>query len=207
VYSGFWWFEAPLALPLWNGDANPLRALAWYPLIDETSGYGVLEIMFWVEEPKVQVAPLPTAILPWRLTHTHQQAIEAVGAHYHRPHADRERRKFELFAAGLAFLEQQLLVAGKEQVERHTRRRCARQGLPVPELRVIRLRRQQQTSRTDVEHEPVDWSCQWIVRGHWRQQPYPSKHTTQPVWITPYVKGPEDKPLKPPRATVFAVVR
>lgn len=37
----------------------------------------------------------------------------------------------------------------------------------------------------------------WIVRGHWRQQPYPSlgEGVTKPIWIAAYVKGPEGAPL------------
>ena len=72
-------------------------------------------------------------------------------------------------------------------------------------LRVIQLRRAERSSPTgEGTHE---YSCQWLVSGHWRQQFYPSTKEHRPVWIDPYVKGPDDKPFKVPRETVFRVVR
>jgi hypothetical protein len=44
----------------------------------------------------------------------------------------------------------------------------------------------------------VEWSKRWMVRGHWRLQPYGPRNGPQQrkaIWIDPYVKGPEDKPL------------
>lgn len=35
----------------------------------------------------------------------------------------------------------------------------------------------------------------WMVRGHWRQQWYPSLGLHRPVHIAPYLKGPADAPL------------
>lgn len=35
----------------------------------------------------------------------------------------------------------------------------------------------------------------WMVKGHWRQQWYPSLGMHRPVWVAPYVKGPEGAPL------------
>ena len=67
--------------------------------------------------------------------------------------------------------------------------------------------------RKETEHhkrdgaEQVEWSCRWIVRGHWRQQWYPAQQRYVRIWIMLHVKGPEDKPIKVPRATVFAVTR
>jgi hypothetical protein len=113
------------------------------------------------------------------------------------------------FASLCAFMQQKILVANTVRAERHARKRLERQGFPhEPLIRVVELRRREGVLKHESsQNAEVDWSCQWVVRGHWRQQFYPSKHANQPIWITPYVKGPQDKPLKPPRATVFAVVR
>lgn len=35
----------------------------------------------------------------------------------------------------------------------------------------------------------------WVVRGHWRQQPYPSKGETRPVYIKPHESGAADGDL------------
>lgn len=36
---------------------------------------------------------------------------------------------------------------------------------------------------------------QWLVNGHWRNQWYPSVQEHRPVWISPYLKGPEGAPI------------
>jgi hypothetical protein len=115
------------------------------------------------------------------------------------------RRFFVSFSL---FVAQKIVIFETLRAERHARKRLEHQGWSdEPLVRVVRLRRTDHLSSSPESSEPVEWSCQWVVRGHWRQQFYPSKHANQPIWITPYVKGPEDKPLKPPRATIFAVVR
>lgn len=129
------------------------------------------------------------------------------------PLSEQARRdmRFEgrLFAALMCFLGQRIFVTSTERAERHARRRLEAQGWThEPLIRVVQLRRTERSGYQSHEGtEPVDWSCQWVVRGHWRQQWFPSKKANAPIWITPYVKGPEDKPLKAPRTTVFAVVR
>jgi len=41
-----------------------------------------------------------------------------------------------------------------------------------------------------------NWEHRWIVRGHWREQPYgPNRSERRRVWIAPYIKGPEGKPM------------
>lgn len=35
----------------------------------------------------------------------------------------------------------------------------------------------------------------WQVNGHWRNQWYPSAGVHRPIWIDPYLKGPEGAPL------------
>ncbi|HEX2516215.1 MAG TPA: hypothetical protein VH257_16015 [Chloroflexota bacterium] len=123
---------------------------------------------------------------------------------------ERRLAKLRYAAAAFAFLHQQLLVAPAVRVEdRGARRRLEREGCP-PErqvVRVVRLRRPVRSASPGAEPSDVAWSCRWIVRGHWRRQWWPSLGRHQPRWIAPHVKGPEDKPLSPPRATVFAVVR
>lgn len=113
-----------------------------------------------------------------------------------------------LFLAFCLFVQQRLLTMPSVRADRPARRRLEHAGWTAePVIRVILLRRRETNGQHVTEPTDHEWSCQWLVRGHWRQQFYPSKHLNQPIWITPYVKGPEDKPLKPPRATVFAVVR
>jgi hypothetical protein len=62
------------------------------------------------------------------------------------------------------------------------------------------LRRHRYLSDAERESEARDYSHRWIVRGHMRNQPIGPRNTEGGqkhlrVWIAPYVKGPEDKPL------------
>lgn len=40
-----------------------------------------------------------------------------------------------------------------------------------------------------------EYQHRWIVRGHWRNQYYASRGDHRPIWIYPYLAGPEGKPL------------
>jgi hypothetical protein len=124
----------------------------------------------------------------------------------------------ELMAGGL-WLNQRIMVTADAVVERHVRKRAAKTlGRNVDQVRVVHLRRTERLSKAGVREVPEskpesvdanghrDWAYQWAVRGHWRHQYYRSLDTHQVIWIDPYVKGPEDKPLKPSK-TVFAVIR
>jgi hypothetical protein len=107
------------------------------------------------------------------------------------------------------FVQQRILIAPKRHADRATARRLARQDVLVEStVRVVVLRH--------AEREPVgavadrdmpEWHFRWLVRGHWRNQYFPASATHKPIWINPHMKGPDDKPFKAPRATVYEVVR
>jgi len=118
---------------------------------------------------------------------------------------DHEFSILRLFAAMLSFLQQRIMVSYRYYAERHTRKRIQSIRESEPVINVVKLRAIVHHTH-EGEGEPVDWSCRWIVRGHWRDQWYPSIRRNQPIWITPYIKGPEDKPLRNPER-LFAVVR
>lgn len=104
-------------------------------------------------------------------------------------------------------MQQTLAVRTLHRPDRPTRKRVARAGWPEREVTVIKLR------RTDPEHEKsdeikdVNWTHRWLVGGHWRMQPYPTLGISRQIWISPYVKGPVDLPLRPRKARVFELVR
>jgi len=78
--------------------------------------------------------------------------------------------------------------------DRAERRRCARAGLPASNIKVVKVRRVEKSPEQDAD-ALVAWTHRWVVSGHWRQQFYPSTKEHRPVWISPHVKGPTDKPL------------
>jgi len=68
-------------------------------------------------------------------------------------------------------------------------------NLAQHQVHVVTLRRQ--------AHDPgairhVDWSCTWLVRGHWRKAPHGGTFADgrARTWIRPYIKGPEGLPLR-----------
>ncbi|GAA4846290.1 hypothetical protein [Kitasatospora terrestris] len=94
-----------------------------------------------------------------------------------------------------SWLLMQQPLAADQVVEprRSTQKRLRRAGYDPGPVRVIELRRPQ--GAPGEASEGRDWQHQWIVRGHWRQQWYPSRQVHRPVWIAPHVKGPEGAPM------------
>lgn len=92
--------------------------------------------------------------------------------------------------------QQRVLERERVRPDRPYRRRAKRYGKEDAHVTVIRLRRPKH--KTDGESQEVDWKSRWIVGGHWRKQRY-GKRDEEPyyrnIWIAPYVKGPDDKPL------------
>jgi hypothetical protein len=111
--------------------------------------------------------------------------------------------------AGLEFMRQEIVVREPSPLPRQQRRWLERKDKPVPNISTVTLRRRTngQSPATTPESIPAEWSCQWLVRGHWRQQYHPSNGERRPKFIAPYLKGPDDKPLKTPAERVFMVKR
>jgi len=78
------------------------------------------------------------------------------------------------------------------EADRAAKKRLRRAGYDAKAVRVIELRRPEHSGNGDGSRE---YHHSWIVRGHWRQQWYPSREVHRPVWIAPHVKGPEGAPL------------
>lgn len=89
--------------------------------------------------------------------------------------------------------------------DRPARRAARRAGFEERHVTVVRLRRR----RTDVEPlgGNANYSCRFMVSGHWRNQWCPSLGRHRQTWIAPYVKGPDDKPFKPTRGRAFTFTR
>lgn len=91
-------------------------------------------------------------------------------------------------------LQQTVVTQDIDNLDRATRRRATRKRIP-PRVTVIKLRRSNE-GREHGESE-VEWQHRWIVRGHWRWQACgPNYSERRRIWISPFIKGPEDAPLK-----------
>lgn len=117
-------------------------------------------------------------------------------------------------------LDAEITVSRQAPLDRHARRRAQHANLRHDDIQVITLRRARH-AELDGDYEPVqvDWSCRWLVQGHWRHgvsgraSAYPHHHFVpsqhrggasvlcqtcgqKGYWVRPYVKGPDDKPLR-----------
>lgn len=80
------------------------------------------------------------------------------------------------------------------KAERSFRRRLPAEVVDQP-ISVIKLRA---VDRSSAPNAPTgrEWQHQWLVAGHVRRQWYSTLGEHLPVWISPYIKGPDDKPFK-----------
>jgi hypothetical protein len=120
----------------------------------------------------------------------------------------RLRQSYAHFQCLLHFLQERILASRARAVtNRGARRRLRKAVGHEPLVRVVELRRRdvRRVVSGDAGDDAVEWSCRWLVRGHWHL--YHTREGVRPRWVDPYVKGPDDKPFKAPRATVYEVVR
>jgi hypothetical protein len=106
------------------------------------------------------------------------------------------------------FVEQRITETTSAPVGKHVARRAVDAGAS-PTCNVVHMRRLDRRGHDSSvgDGAAVDWQCQWLVRGHWRQQFHPKAGRHVPRWIAPYTKGPDDKPMKTPKPIVFVVER
>lgn len=83
-----------------------------------------------------------------------------------------------------------------QAVARPERRRYTRAGMPEPgPVRVLRLRRSVRGDQAPAGGSSREYRHRWMVRGHWRNQWYPSIKDHRPKWIAQYLAGPDGAPL------------
>lgn len=104
-----------------------------------------------------------------------------------------EHDLFRTLKATWVLMSQPVASNALANYDRATRRRLARENQEPEPVRVITLRRA--ASGSGAGESDREYHHRWIVRGHWRQQWYPSRGANRPVWIAPHIKGPEDAPL------------
>jgi hypothetical protein len=71
-------------------------------------------------------------------------------------------------------------------------------------IAVVRLRSSVREAVAVEQGQGPQWKQRWLVRGHYRAQWYPTLNEHKVIWIAPYLKGPEDAPLKQP---IYEVIR
>jgi hypothetical protein len=111
-----------------------------------------------------------------------------------------------VFVCMSEFMKLTLTAREPIRLPRPEQRRRERQREYIPSINVIQLRRRASSGSHGVSER--EYHHQWIVKGHWRRLHAPRKKDGKEVtYVSPYVKGPDGKPLLPPRQTVYAVTR
>ena len=203
--SGFCFFSTPLEF----AEGSCVRGISWCCVeATDASVAGTAVIVHLADFE----SPIPATIWEWGKTQVdsfgpHLRRLAGLAPEPKKPDEEWQLRAGNYFGAMCTFLRQKIVVSADVRLDRASRRRLGREHPTMePSVRVVELRAREYAGSSN-EPVDVDWACRWIVRGHWRQQWYPSLGIHQPKWVLPYVKGPEDKPLKPSRGRMFAVVR
>jgi hypothetical protein len=105
-----------------------------------------------------------------------------------------------LVATWLLVVQQAASVTTAE-VDRAIRKTYARTNRPAPEVRIVRIRANRGTrsslgrsASSDLAHPQ---SSRFWVSGHWRNQAYgPRRALRRPIYISPFLRGPDDAPIK-----------
>jgi len=211
--AGFMLLPRPMPIRDVHGQDVKFRAMSWLPVSQRESmswdegvdGQGVWVSMYsnvddpdetW-EEADTLRAQAKSDGYRWSLLHGSPMSFESSDWESDRWNVDEARVVRGLWTVTqAAWRLMSQLVPVREPLHRQARRQRKRMGM-TPDVTVIRLRRPRTDNRPDdAEGADVDWRNQWVVRGHWRRQWYPSIKMHRQIWISPYVKGPEDKPLK-----------
>jgi hypothetical protein len=204
THRGFVLLPRPFVVPDINNLATTWRAFAWMPAqspdgkhlgihLSTYTNYADQREDGYILDPGLKWQPLHIA--PWWFGQECPADFKNVPTWWNK------------CQALMRLMMQQIAVREERQAPRGTRRRWQRDlpDKPEPYIVVVRLRRPK--SHPSGDHHTVDWKQQWIVGGHWRNQWYPSLGIHRQIWISDYVKGPEDKPLVVRKGRAFELVR
>jgi hypothetical protein len=144
----------------------------------------------------------PTGMADWAFdADTDAVSFEGFNGDQQRIDSMAEDRRW--LAALWLLASQPLASSTTEPAYRAAAKRHDRAKIPASsDVRLVNVRRREHRPAAEGEGGDRNYSHRWIVAGaggdgFWRQQacgPRWSQH--RPVWIEPYVAGPEDKPLK-----------
>lgn len=194
---GFMLLEHPLPPITPNSDVDTsIDAISWWVDVSETH-YTALVCWAYAGQARLLMPCLFTSFKDGETI----AAITELQPSFSQP--------LRFIMALFNFLDQQLVEPAREALPRQERRAIERKSGGKPaNVNIIRLRRRYVQHPTDPNAPHREYQYQWAVRGHWRKQPYRSKGPDyyKYIYIAPYLKGPEDRPLKG-TDRVYAVVR
>ena len=112
------------------------------------------------------------------------------------------------FVGAMFRLLTQTITVRTEMVPPREFRKRAKPWLPERKVVVVTLRKRREGAYPpDRDEGGVEWTHRWLVSGHWRNQWFPSLSVHRQIWISPFIKGPEELPLVIRAHRVFKLTR
>lgn len=102
---------------------------------------------------------------------------------------------------------QHITTRDETMIPRASRRRWAKAAPDFTKTKVTVVKLRRPKHKPTGEERDIEWTHRWIVGGHWRNQWFPSLEAHRQIWISDYVKGPDDKPLVIRKARAFELVK
>lgn len=215
--AGYLRFARPLPLPEYVGadriGTEDLVAISWIRASLPITGGTEDDVCLAFHTSDVfRQSGNPATLCPWPIETSLQSRMDEARVHPSLRDQvktmERWHCKLRYFAAAIAFMNTTIASAPPTWCPRSTRKRLEREKWQhEPLVRVVQLRRRRPHPDGPASFVEVDWKWQWVVAPHWRNQWFPSEHRYKRIPIASYVKGPIDKPLKPPSTRLFAVTR
>lgn len=224
VRAAWWHFERPLDVQTVSDPNAKVRAICMGWIHDQ------FIITTWIDDHRVQT--IPSQVWAWRRGETFQEMLDRIKKEHMDIYGpggqfefaaqvgeeifmDASTRVSAFILAGLAWMSQRILRIEELPVQRHRRKDYERRHGVLPKaIRVIHLRKTEHAKTKDSgdDSKLIEWSCRWLVGagtgGFWRNQACgPKMADRRLTYILPYMKGPDDKPLKEPAKIIFDVRR
>lgn len=217
--TGFMWLETPFTVP--QQPAFPyevrIRAIGWTP--SEARPSATLFVAFvdgipgticaggfssWSHFTLGEGMPL--------LETTRRFETDSITVHepgYGTGKQVDELHEIRWVYTALHLMSQRLTITSTESVSPLARSMAHRKGRKLNSLlKVVSLRRMEYDRQQEQgKHSDREYHWQWLVRGHWRRQPYGHGASYKNIFIEAYVKGPQNAPLKPLVRTLFVAAR
>ena len=106
----------------------------------------------------------------------------------------------KFWLAAVEWMKQRVLVRSRPtrilpKNKKRARKMEAQVQGEMPTIEIVQLRRTE-SGPSEASGQERHYSMRFIVHGHFRNQYYPSRGVHAPKWISSYVKGPQNAPLK-----------
>lgn len=207
--AGFAWFD--LAWPIIDRLGQPyyIRAVSW-KYLQVIKQFPCARFTLWVhpENDPADIRAASEYISQGLLSMVHTAAVP-FGVQLEVPPQDRGESYLGMVSVLWMFLQMEITSTAQPKIKNHYRKQALK-SLKHDTVNVVMLRRIKHVTET-ADAQPVDWSCRWVVQGHYRHQAAPEHaHHAVPVgddkhcavcggsteYVRPYLKGPDGKPIR-----------